>query len=62
MKEIMLTAGIGAQLGFSATEHPPNVLLRYGGKSWPQFHIEIPEHRAAILINRDMNRSITQGQ
>ncbi len=37
----MLAAGIGARLGFTATEHPPRILPRFGGKSMPQFHIEI---------------------
>ncbi len=41
MKAVMLAAGIGARLGLSATEHPPKVLLRFGGKSLLQFHIEI---------------------
>ncbi len=41
MKVVMLAAGIGARLGFTATEHPPKVLLRFGGKSLLQFHIEI---------------------
>jgi len=37
----MLAAGIGARLGITATEHPPKVLLRFGGKSLLQLHIEI---------------------
>ena len=37
----MLAAGIGARLGITATEHPPKVLLRFGGKSLLQYHIEI---------------------
>ncbi len=37
----MLAAGIGARLGFPATKQPPKVLLRFGGKSLLQFHIEI---------------------
>lgn len=41
MKVVMLAAGIGARLGITATEHPPKVLLRFGGKSLLQFHIEI---------------------
>lgn len=40
MKVVMLAAGIGARLGFKATKHPPKVLLRFGGKSLLQFHIE----------------------
>ncbi len=41
MKVVMLAAGTGARLGFTATKHPPKVLLRFGGKSLLQFHIEI---------------------
>ena len=41
MKVVMLAAGIGARLGFTATKQPPKVLLRFGGKSLLQFHIEI---------------------
>jgi choline kinase len=41
MKVVMLAAGIGARLGFTATIQPPKVLLRFGGKSLLQFHIEI---------------------
>ncbi len=41
MKVVMLAAGIGARLGFTATKPPPKVLLRFGGKSLLQFHIEI---------------------
>jgi len=40
MKAVMLAAGVGARLGITATEHPPKVLLRFGGKSLLQFHIE----------------------
>ena len=41
MKVVMLAAGIGARLGLTATRPPPKVLLRFGGKSLLQFHIEI---------------------
>ncbi len=41
MKAVMLAAGIGARLGSEVTEHPPKVLLRFGGKSLLQRHIEI---------------------
>ena len=41
MKAIMLAAGIGARLGFAGGNHPAKVLLRFGGKSLLQFHIEI---------------------
>ena len=41
MKAVMLAAGIGARLGSADTKHPPKVLLRFGGKSLLQFHIEI---------------------
>jgi choline kinase len=41
----MLAAGIGSRLGFSAAEHPPKILLRFGGKSLLQFHIEILKRR-----------------
>ena len=40
MKVVMLAAGIGARLGFAATNHPAKVLLRFGGKSLLQYHIE----------------------
>jgi len=41
MKAVMLAAGIGARLGFQATKHQAKVLLRFGGKSLLQLHIEI---------------------
>ena len=41
----MLAAGIGSRLGFPAAEHPPKVLLRFGGKSLLQNHIEILKRR-----------------
>ena len=41
MKAVMLAAGIGARLGSNITEPPPKVLLRFGGKSLLEFHIEI---------------------
>jgi choline kinase len=41
MKVVMLAAGIGARLGPALTEHPPKVLLNFGGKSLLQSHIEI---------------------
>ncbi len=41
MKVVMLAAGIGARLGFTATKPPPKVLLRFGGKTLLQYHIEI---------------------
>jgi choline kinase len=41
MKAVMLAAGIGVRLGPAVTEHPPKVLLRFGGKSLLQRHIEI---------------------
>jgi len=41
MKVVMLAAGVGARLGLSATEYPPKVLLRFGGKSLLQYHIDI---------------------
>ncbi len=37
----MLAAGIGARLGLTVEEHSPKVLLRFGGKSLLQLHIEI---------------------
>ena len=37
----MLAAGIGSRLGSTATEPPPKILLRFGGKSLLQYHIEI---------------------
>ncbi len=41
MKVVMLAAGIGARLGFPAENQPPKVLLRFGGKTLLQYHIEI---------------------
>lgn len=41
MKVVMLAAGIGSRLGFAGTDHPAKVLLRFGGKSLLQYHIEI---------------------
>jgi choline kinase len=40
MKVVMLAAGVGARIGLSATEYPPKVLLRFGGKSLLQYHID----------------------
>lgn len=40
MKVVMLAAGIGARLGFAPTKHPAKILLRFGGKSLLQYHIE----------------------
>jgi choline kinase len=37
----MLAAGIGARLGFTGTNHPAKILLRFGGKSLLEYHIEI---------------------
>ena len=36
----MLAAGVGSRLGFSGTDWPAKVLLRFGGKSLLQYHIE----------------------
>ena len=41
MKAVMLAAGAGIRLGPAVTEHPPKVLLRFGGKSLLQRHVEI---------------------
>ena len=41
MKAVMLAAGIGTRLGFEDSKQPAKVLLRFGGKSLLQFHIEI---------------------
>ena len=41
MKVIMLAAGIGARLGNLEKNPPPKILLRFGGKSLLQRHIEI---------------------
>ena len=40
MKVVMLAAGIGARLGFAPTKYPAKVLLRFGGKSLLQYHVE----------------------
>jgi choline kinase len=41
MKAVMLAAGIGARLGPVATKNSPKVLLRFGGKSLLQRHVEV---------------------
>ena len=41
MKAVMLAAGIGSRLRSNVTEPPPKVLLRFGGKSLLEFHLEI---------------------
>jgi choline kinase len=41
MKAVMLAAGIGARLGSKVTEPPPKILLRFGGKSLLEFHIDL---------------------
>lgn len=41
MKVVMLAAGIGARLGYTNRESPPKVLLRFGGKSLLEYHIDI---------------------
>ncbi|MEK6205090.1 MAG: phosphocholine cytidylyltransferase family protein, partial [Amylibacter sp.] len=41
MKVIMLAAGVGARLKNLETNPPPKILLRFGGKSLLQYHIEI---------------------
>ena len=41
MKAVMLAAGVGARLGRESADHPAKVLLRFGGKSLLQRHIEI---------------------
>jgi choline kinase len=40
MKAVMLAAGTGTRLGPAVVEHPPKVLLQFGGKSLLQRHIE----------------------
>lgn len=40
MKVIMLAAGIGARLGFTDAKQSAKILLRFGGKSLLQYHIE----------------------
>jgi len=37
----MLAAGVGDRLGYASTRPPPKILLRFGGKSLLQYHIEI---------------------
>ena len=39
MIAIMVVIGIDARLGFTATESPAKILLRFGGKSMLQYHI-----------------------
>ncbi len=41
MKVVMLAAGVGVRLGYTATKPPPKILLRFGGKSLLKYHIEI---------------------
>ncbi len=40
MKVVMLAAGIGARLGFTRNEQSAKILLRFGGKSLLNYHIE----------------------
>jgi len=40
MKAVMLAAGIGARLGGSGARNAPKVLLRFGGRSLLQRHID----------------------
>jgi len=61
----MLAAGIGARLGRAAARHPPKILLRFGGKSLLQRHIEIlRRHGIDELVlgvgyrHRDIERQI----
>jgi len=41
MKAVMLAAGVGARLTDSPTKNSPKILLKFGGKSLLQRHIEI---------------------
>ena len=43
MKAVMLAAGIGVRL-YKGDDFPPKVLLRFGGKSLLQRHVEILRH------------------
>ena len=65
MKVVMLAAGIGSRLGSSAIEHPPKILLRFGGKTLLQYHIEIlKQHGVDELVlgvgyhHQDIDRQI----
>ena len=65
MKAVMLAAGVGARLGFTVTKPPPKILLRFGGKSLLQYHIEIlRRHGIDELVlgvgyhHQDINREI----
>ena len=44
MKVVMLAAGVGSRLESTPEEQMPKVLLRFGGKSLLQRHIEIFQH------------------
>ena len=51
MKVVMLAAGLGARLGPSATQNSPKVLLRFGGESLLQRHIEsLRQHGIEELV------------
>jgi choline kinase len=51
MKAVMLAAGTGVRLGPAATEHPPKVLLRFGGESLLQRHIQnLQRHGVEELV------------
>jgi len=41
MKAVMLAAGVGSRLAPDETEPSPKVLLRFGGKSLLEHHLEI---------------------
>jgi choline kinase len=47
MKVVMLAAGIGARLGFTGARQSAKILLRFGGKSLLQYHIEILQRLGA---------------
>jgi len=51
MKVVMLAAGLGARLAPSATRNSPKVLLRFGGESLLQRHIEtLRQHGIEELV------------
>jgi len=65
MKVVMLAAGIGSRLGCSANKHPPKILLRFGGKTLLQYHIEtLKRHGVDELVlgvgyqHQDIDRQI----
>ena len=53
MKAVMLAAGIGVRLGNSETRNVPKVLLRFGGESLLQRHIDYSRRNCLFTNGRE---------